>query len=129
MIRFNKDTMKPAPGERKTKRDLKTLASFIQIYCDGHHKSADRTTPTLKAHDLDSIAARPVKLCTDCQKLLAHAFTMRTHCDLDPKPSCKNCTEHCYAPKYRNRIRTVMRYSGKRLLLQGRLDYIWHLLL
>ena len=80
-------------------------------------------------HDLDDIAASPLKLCRACQKLLAHAFVKRTVCELDPKPSCKKCAEHCYAPRYRDQIRTVMRYSGKRLLFQGRLSYVWHLLL
>ena len=129
MIRINTDLTKPSKEERKTARDLRTLASFIQIYCDGHHKTADRTAPTLKTHDVEGIAARPLMLCRDCQKLLAHAVVKRTHCDLDPKPSCKKCPEHCYAPKYRDQIRTVMRYSGKRLLFQGRLNYVWHLLL
>jgi len=41
---------------------------------------------------------------------------------------CKHCPEHCYAPRYRAQIREVMRYSGPRLVLRGRLDYLWHLL-
>jgi len=128
MIRIETDLPRSGKAERKATRDLRTLASFIQMYCDGKHRALDRTAPRLKTHDVKGVAARPLSLCRDCQKLLAHAVVMRTHCDLDPKPSCKKCAEHCYAPKYRDQIRKVMRYSGKRLLLQGRLGYIWHLL-
>ncbi|MDD6471920.1 MAG: nitrous oxide-stimulated promoter family protein [Bacteroidales bacterium] len=28
------------------------------------------------------------------------------------KPTCKQCPTHCYRPKMRERIRTLMRWSG-----------------
>ncbi|MGD2110877.1 MAG: nitrous oxide-stimulated promoter family protein [Phycisphaerae bacterium] len=129
MIRLVNRVIRPASPERILARDLRTLASFIQIYCDGRHRSLERNTPTLKTHDLDDIAARPLTLCRACQRLLTHAFVMRARCTLDPKPSCKKCPNHCYAPKYREQIRTVMRYSGKRLVLRGYVGYLWHLLI
>ena len=67
------------------------------------------------------------QLCPACRKLLAHAFVQRSHCPLDPKPACKKCPTHCYAPKYRAQIREVMKYSGRRLGLRGRLDYLFGL--
>jgi hypothetical protein len=47
---------------------------------------------------------------------------------MDPKPACKHCPSHCYHPDYRKRIREVMRYSGRNMVLGGRLDYLYHLL-
>ena len=129
MTQTTTDRSQTTKEPRGVARDLKTLASFIQIYCDGHHQGYERTTATLKTNDLQATKGYPLTLCRDCQKLLAHAFVMRTHCPLDPKPSCKKCPHHCYAPKYRERIRKVMHYSGKRLLLRGRFGYIWHLLM
>ena len=52
----------------------------------------------------------------------------RSRCPLDPKPACKHCPVHCYHPTYRQNIREVMRYSGRRLVLSGRLDMLYHLL-
>ncbi len=113
---------------RQLRRDLRTVATFIQVDCDAHHRRQPRCTPTLKGYDLDRLTRRPLLLCADCRKLLAHALVKRTLCPLDPKPACKDCPEHCYAPTYRARIRQVMRRAGTRLVLRGRLDYLWHLL-
>ncbi len=109
-------------------RDLRILARFIDIYCRGRHADAPRQPVCLKGHDVTRLHGRKIVLCEDCARLLAHAFTKREHCPMDPKPSCKHCTEHCYHPRYRQMIREVMRYSGRRLVLTGRLDYLIKLL-
>ena len=108
--------------------DLRTLALFIHVYCRHRHAEAEKTAAELRTHDVAGIAGRPICLCPECQKLLAHAFTKRTHCPFDPKPACKHCPSHCYHPTYRAQIREVMKYSGRKLLLSGRLDYLFHLL-
>ena len=109
-------------------RDLKTLALFISIYCRHRHEHAPKTAVALKQCDVAAIAGRPVELCDHCTKLLVHAFVKRMHCPMDPKPQCKHCPSHCYAPAYRAQIQEVMRFSGKKLLCGGRLDYLFHLL-
>jgi hypothetical protein len=70
---------------------------------------------------------RPVVLCPDCTKLLAHAFYKRSVCPMDPKPECKHCPQHCYQADYRLRIREVMRYAGWRMISRGRIDLLWHM--
>jgi Nitrous oxide-stimulated promoter len=114
--------------DKDLRKDLKTLAMFIHIYCRYKHRDAPKTTATLKTHDVTAIAGREIHVCPDCARLLAHAFTKRTHCPMDPKPACKHCPNHCYHPAYRAQIRQVMHFSGKKLLLSGRLDYLFHLL-
>ena len=110
------------------RRDLKTLAMFINLYCRYRHQDRPRELVELKTHDVREIAGRPIQLCEDCRKLLTHAFVKRTNCPMDPKPQCKHCPNHCYHPVYRAQIREVMRYSGKKMLFAGRLDYLFHLL-
>ena len=107
-------------------RDLRTLTRFIQIYCHGHHYH--QAPAVLRGMDLQKIAGKPVELCPPCTKLLQHALVKRTHCQRNPKPQCKDCPSHCYAPNYRQQIREVMRFSGMKLLFSGRLDYLFHLL-
>lgn len=109
-------------------RDLKTLATFIRIYCDNHHDGQPRQEAAFRTHDVRAVAGRPVVLCRDCSKLLQHAFVKRSMCPMDPKPACKHCPKHCYHPAYRQKIREVMKYSGRKLVLSGRLDYLFHLL-
>ena len=114
--------------DRHVRRDLRTLARFVAVYCRGHNGEAVRSAVALRTVDVDGVCGRPVRLCATCGKLLAHAFVMRLHCPLDPKPACKRCPRHCYAPSYRAQMRAVMRYSGWRLVLSGRLDYLVRLL-
>jgi hypothetical protein len=113
------------PGVR---RDVKTLARFVGIYCDGLHASAARAQLTLPQMDLEAVAGGPVVVCAECRRLLSHAVMKRAMCPFDPKPMCKRCPRHCYAPQYREQIRQVMHYAGRRLLLSGRVDYLLHLL-
>jgi len=115
-------------AERKLQRDLKVLVSFVTLYCRGLHRDAEKLPFALDRYPLPPGNTRPPRLCAECRKLLAHAIVKRTHCPLDPKPACKKCPVHCYSPAYRAKMREVMRYSGRKLVLSGRLDYLWHLL-
>ena len=114
--------------DKATERDLKTLAQFIGIYCRHRHAGAPKHATRLKTHDVEAIAGEPLELCNACRKLLTHAFVKRTHCPMHPKPACKHCPSHCYHPTYRAQMRDVMKYSGRRLVLSGRLDLLLHLL-
>jgi hypothetical protein len=108
------------------RKDLRTLALFIRIYCHARHEG--QSPVNIRGFDLKEIAGKSLELCPECAKLLHHAFVKRQICPYDPKPACKDCPRHCYAKDYRAKIREVMRFSGRKLLLSGRLDYIFHLI-
>jgi hypothetical protein len=109
-------------------RDLRTLALFISLYCRYRHAQEHKERVALKTHDVATIAGREIDLCSECTKLLTHAFVKRSHCPMHPKPQCKHCPSHCYHPTYRQKIQEVMRFSGKKMLFAGRLDYLFHIL-
>ncbi len=109
-------------------KDLRILARFIEVYCNSWHKAEPRSEVAIKEVDIISLMGRPLTLCRECAKLLAHAAYKRSHCPMHPKPACKHCPQHCYHPLYRQQIREVMKYSGRKLVLSGRLDYLWHLI-
>ncbi len=117
-----------AHKRRKLHYDLRVLATFIRIYCDGRHREAARSPVPPQIWRLTGLNRAPDLLCIGCTKLLGHATAKRRACPLDPKPACKHCPTHCYLPAYREQVRQVMRYSGRRLVLSGRLDYLWRLL-
>ena len=114
-------------SDRKLRRDLKVLARFIDVYCRHRHRAEEKAPTRLRNIDVEAIYGRSLRLCSECRKLLAHAFIKRLRCPLNPKPACKKCPTHCYAPAYRARIREVMKYSGRRLVLTGRVHYLYHL--
>ena len=91
--------------QRQLLRDLRVLARFILTYCDSLHPAAERSPVELKCEDPAALLGAPVRLCPECAKLLAHAFTKRIHCPMEPKPACKHCPQHCYHPRYRAAIR------------------------
>ena len=109
-------------------KDLRTLALFINLYCGCKHGDRQRAEVHLKSHDVRAVAGKTIVLCPECTKLITHAFVKRSHCPMHPKPMCKHCPSHCYHPTYRAQIREVMKFSGRKMLLGGRLDYLFHLL-
>lgn len=89
-------------------KDIRVLETFIGCYCRQKHGSPKGT------------------LCQECSDLLRYAKMKREKCPLDPKPTCKHCHVHCYGKEQRAKIKEVMAFSGKHLLLRGRLDLLWH---
>ncbi len=114
--------------DRRTRRDLRVLARFVEVFCNDQHNRDVRRPIVTKVCDLAQIAGHSPCLCPNCTRLLNHACVKRIHCPMQPKPACKDCPAHCYHPTYREQMREVMRYSGRKLVLSGRLDYLLHLL-
>jgi Nitrous oxide-stimulated promoter len=107
------------------KKDIKVLVKFTEVYCGMKH--GDRSVYALES-DLAGLFKHGVHLCPDCRALLDYALKKRSNCPLDPKPSCKHCHIHCYSREYRAKISEVMAFSGRRMIMRGRLDYLWHYL-
>jgi hypothetical protein len=81
----------------RLRREKKTIAAMLAIYCTDHHGGDP--------------------LCPDCGDLLDYALARLDHCRFgEGKPVCAQCTVHCYKPELRERVRTVMRYAGPRML-------------
>jgi len=113
------------PLARKEVKDLKVLALFTSVYCHAHHE-APKNRLQGKRLGLGEVDLGRRSACAECQDFLAYAIERRLKCPLDPKPSCKHCHIHCYRPGHREKVREVMRFSGKYLMRRGRLDLLWH---
>jgi hypothetical protein len=107
----------------KELKDLRILALFTSVYCAAHHQEAERSVV-----DFGLPGTTDYRCCADCADFLSYAIERRQRCPLKPKPLCKHCTVHCYRPGHREKVREVMRYSGKALIKRGRLDLLWHYL-
>jgi len=81
-------------------REKKTIESMIGIYCQGHHGNKKN-------------------LCSECSELLDYAFARLDKCPYkEDKPTCSKCPSHCYKPDMKERVKTVMRYSGPRMMIK-----------
>jgi len=103
------------------KKDIKLIGKFVEVYCEGRHGTGERSLFCLPA----GLGER--RLCAECAEFMAYAVARRTKCPLEAeKPTCKHCRIHCYNKANLAKVKEIMAYSGKKLMLRGRLDYIWH---
>ncbi len=110
-----------ARPSRRLAREEKTIAAMIALYCRAHHEAGASPDP-------DRAAIGSVGLCPDCADLLAYARLRLEKCRYGvDKPTCANCTTHCYRPAMRERVREVMRYSGPRMLKRHPVLAVAHL--
>ena len=82
----------------RVKGDVTTLKAMLGIYCRDKHASAGQ-------------------LCKECLELMDYSVERLVKCPFgEKKPTCGQCTVHCYKPAMRARAREVMMYSGPRML-------------
>ena len=96
--------------EKKRQREKKIVQEMILLYCRDHHKPS--SCP-----------------CSSCAALIAYAHERSDKCPfMENKTFCSNCRVHCYQQGMRDQIRTVMRYSGPRMLKTHPILAIRHLI-
>ena len=106
---------------RQQKKDISLIGKFVEVYCAGKHRDAECSTVALPAGLGERI------LCPECASFLEYAITKRLRCPLEAeKPTCKHCRIHCYDKPRREKVRQIMSYSGRKLMMMGRVDYLWH---
>jgi len=97
-------------AEKRVKRERKTIATMIAIFCRDHH-------------------GEHYGLCPSCAALHAYAEQRLDKCPFgETKPTCAKCPIHCYKPECREQVLQVMRYAGPRMLLRRPILAIRHLL-
>lgn len=83
-------------------READTVIAMIRLYCRGNHPIQPNQS-----------------LCIECQSLQDYANLRLERCPFqEGKTTCAKCPVHCYKPEMRQRIRTIMRYAGPRMLLR-----------
>jgi predicted amidophosphoribosyltransferase len=86
-----------------------TLLAMIKVYCRQKHGGDP--------------------LCEECSQLWDYAAERLAKCPFGvEKPTCQNCTVHCYKPEMRQRVREVMRYAGPRMIWHHPVMAIRHLI-
>jgi hypothetical protein len=79
-------------------RELATIRAMVAIHCRDKHGGGG-------------------ELCGQCAELMDYATRRLDRCVFgDDKPTCANCTVHCYNAEMRERVRTVMRHAGPRMI-------------
>jgi hypothetical protein len=99
-----------AKATKRIARELYTVKKMIEMYCRGHHHA-------------------PTALCGSCASLWDYVEERAQRCPFaQNKPTCLNCTVHCFKKERRDEIGTVMRYAGPRMLWRHPVLAVLHLL-
>ena len=83
---------------RRLAREWETVSAMIQIYCRDQHGGTGL-------------------LCPECVALNSYVRLRLDRCRFgEDKPTCAKCPVHCYQKSRRDEIKTVMRYSGPKMV-------------
>ncbi len=93
----------------KIQNEKSIVKLMIEIYCKKRHKEN--------------------QLCDSCTELLQYANERVEKCPFkENKSFCSNCKVHCYKDKMREKIRTVMKFSGPMMIFYHPIIAIKHIL-
>jgi len=93
---------------KQLERERKTIKVMIGMYCRKYHN-------------------KEMKGCETCTELFSYASKKLDCCTFrNDKPVCSKCPIHCYKPEMREKIKTVMRYSGPRMIFQHPVLAFYH---
>ena len=84
----------------RIEREKRTVAVMVKMYCDHYH---------------DKVGA----ICSDCDELTKFANERINRCIFQKdKPVCSGCQVHCYRTDMRDKIKTVMRFAGPKMMFR-----------
>lgn len=102
----------------------------IQNIKTDQFNQANKTDRTGNTNQADNSSRTDTSLlCPECATLLDYALRRLDSCRFGyGKPSCRKCPVHCYRADMRERIRTVMRWAGPRMIFRHPIAATRHLL-
>lgn len=90
--------------------EKKTVNYMISLYCHKKHTSPKN------------------QLCDVCRDMLQYALSRLNYCRYgEEKTTCEKCPTHCYRKDYREKVKSIMRYSGPRMILYHPIMAVNHL--
>lgn len=99
-------------------KEKKLIPKMINKYCKRMHKRI-RKEQGIKHYEN----------CAQCDELTEYALLRLEKCPFkENKQYCSFCKVHCYKPEMREKIKEVMKYSGKRMLLSHPIYAISHVI-
>lgn len=104
MIIFRKEVI----NMNRIRKEKETVGLMIKLYCKKKHSS--------------------MELCSQCTELLEYAKKKLSNCTYgNEKSYCVKCTTPCYNVDMKLKIKSVMRFSGPRLIIYKPMEFIRHL--
>lgn len=100
--------------DKKRLEEEEIIKKMIEVYCKKKHGRNHNASP----------------LCAECNDLFLYAKQRIEHCPMmETKTFCSECKIHCYKKEMREKVRTVMRFSGPRMLYYHPILAIKHVII
>ncbi|TAL67255.1 MAG: nitrous oxide-stimulated promoter family protein [Bacteroidetes bacterium] len=97
-------------NKSRIEREKITVGAMISKYCKIEHHTKG-------------------ELCEDCSKMFEYVMKKLDRCPFDEdKPTCLNCSIHCYKSEEREKIRQIMSIAGPKMLWEHPMLAIMHLI-
>lgn len=98
----------------RIQRERDTIEAMVNIFCAGKHKGP--------------IASHSNVLCKECTSTLSYALQRIDFCPhKSEKPSCANCSVHCYRGEWAEKIKQLMRYAGPKMIFKHPILAFFHI--
>lgn len=95
----------------RIQREKRTVSAMIHLYCQQKHQSSRG------------------QLCSECQELNDYAMMRLDRCKFgEQKTTCGKCPVHCYKPAMREKIVSVMRFAGPKMVIAHPFMALQHLI-
>lgn len=95
--------------QEKINFEKKIVSQMIEIYCKKKHENSE--------------------LCEECREVLDYAHKRIENCKfIEVKSFCSNCESQCYSPKMKEKIKEIMRFSGKWMLIYHPILTVKHII-
>ena len=95
---------------KRIEREKRTVEIMVKMYCGHNH---------------DKLGA----ICSACNELTEFAIERINHCVFqEDKTVCSECKVHCYRNDMRDKIKTVMRFAGPKMIFLHPIIGIRHLI-
>ena len=93
--------------KRKYEKDM--MLFMIKLYCMDNHKDYQKT---------HSKTFGSKNICKECEELYNYACERTDRCRfIKEKTFCSACQSHCYKKDMKEKVKKIMSYSGKRMIL------------
>lgn len=94
----------------RIEREKKTVSLMIRLYCRLNHHTKN-------------------ELCRECGYLADYADKKLSKCPFgSDKPACNECKVHCYQKDEREKVKSIMRFSGPKMLFRHPYLAVMHLI-
>lgn len=94
---------------KKRENEKRVMFYMINLYCKHHHKDYQKIC-------LKTFGSKP--LCKECEEIYNYSTDRTDKCIfIETKTFCSTCPRQCYKINIKNKVKQIMSFSGKIMLI------------